>query len=547
MDLATIPAPEVDEAITLSRQQLGDEERSAFPQFTSSTYAGQWELFGPRLDEFLLNYAPVFQAVGMISGDVAMLPRDIYRRLGPKARELDTSHPAYRVVRLSPEVGYNAQRWFRRFMVQALIYSNAYAIIHRNGFGQVTDLELLESSRMDYERRAGRLQYRYQWSMGGWQWFEPRSILHLEDVSLHQDRSWVNIMQPLWQALLMLKTVKVGLAAEDYVMDFFDNGGRTGGILTLKAGTTKKTRDAVEEGFKNVYENREAFKTITLREDVAKFTPSQMTGSDAQLSDVRNMQVSDVARWYRLPPHKLGLPGSPSYNSIEEENEDYFRSTLQNWTTSIESECNFKLIQGGRRDGPIDHFVLHDTSPILRLSPKEQMAVAVMGAGGPVITVNEGRAPLGYNPVEGGDEILQPLNMAAGPEDTTPGTDKGTAPRRQLDPSEDLKAFREAVWPAIQAELETVKRQASKGLELLEFHHEIAKWEKNAENRIVKKTDAICRLAGFDARAIALEFIDSLSSSLAERTASMEDTEQAAVDVCGWHNQQYKELIGCEK
>lgn len=564
MDLATIPAPEVDAAITLSRQQLSDEERAASPQFTSSTYNGQWMGFGPKLDVLLLTYAPVFQAVGMISGDVAMMPRDIYQWLGPKEKQLDPDHPAYRPIRFSPETGYNAHRWWRRLMVQTLIYSNGYAKIHRDGMNNLRSLELLESSRMDYERRAGRLMYRYQWSQGGWSWFNQQDILHVEDVALHQDRSWVNVMRPLWQGLQMLKTVNIGLAAEDFIVDFFANGGRTGGILTLSAGATKKTRDTVEEGFRKVYESGEAFKTMTLREDVAKFIPSQMSGNDAQLVEGREFEVADVARWYRLPPHKLGLPGSPSYNSVGEENDAYLRSTLQNYTVAIEEEVNFKILMGGRNDGPITHRCLHDTRPILRLSPKDQMEVSVKGVGGPVLTQNEGRAPLGLNPVEGGDTVAVPLNMT-GLEDDTLGTDKGTSgrggipvPERIASQLEDAyeaavkadearqDALRDAIWPSLESELQIVQRQA-KGCSLLEFNDKVPQWEIAAQKRIVRKLGPLSKLTDIDGPAIADRFIESLCTSLAKVVCESENTEEAVRNVCGWHSEQYKERIQCEK
>src|SRR6185436_3427613 len=50
----------------------------------------------------------------------------------------------------------------------------------------------------------------------------------------------------------------------------------------------------------------------------------------------------------------------------------------------------------------------------LRGTPEEQMAIMATAAGGPVITVNEGRARLNLPPIPGGDLIFVPLNSVRG-------------------------------------------------------------------------------------------------------------------------------------
>ena len=63
----------------------------------TSTEAG--EAVSPKR---ALQYAPVWQAVNLISGDVAKLPFNVYRRrpdLGERGREIDESHPVQKLLR----------------------------------------------------------------------------------------------------------------------------------------------------------------------------------------------------------------------------------------------------------------------------------------------------------------------------------------------------------------------------------------------------------------------------------------------------------------
>ena len=59
-----------------------------------------------------LTIAPVFQAINLISGDVAKLPLDVYQRrddLGTNGRQKDENHPAQKLIRYRPnsEMGHS--------------------------------------------------------------------------------------------------------------------------------------------------------------------------------------------------------------------------------------------------------------------------------------------------------------------------------------------------------------------------------------------------------------------------------------------------------
>ena len=85
-----------------------------------------------------LTIASVFQAVNLISGDVAKLPLNVYRRrpdLGVKGREVDEVHPAQKLVKYRPNAEMSAFKFWRRLMTHALIWSNAYALIERDALG----------------------------------------------------------------------------------------------------------------------------------------------------------------------------------------------------------------------------------------------------------------------------------------------------------------------------------------------------------------------------------------------------------------------------
>src|SRR5690606_18096908 len=103
--------------------------------------------------------APVYQAVSAISGDIAKLPLGVYRRLENSGRELDRSHPAFPRIQLlgqaNPEL--SAFKFWRRMMVSALLWQNAWAWIERDAMGRPLGLYPLLPDRTGYIRVGGQL------------------------------------------------------------------------------------------------------------------------------------------------------------------------------------------------------------------------------------------------------------------------------------------------------------------------------------------------------------------------------------------------------
>jgi len=202
------------------------------------------------------------------------------------------------------------------------------------------------------------------------------------------------------------------LDSETYSRKFFENGANAGGILELPLGMTKKGADNLVEGFyKHHTSVQNAFKTVVLREG-AKFHKTQVNPSDAELNELRQQQIREVARWYNLPPHKLGDGTNASYNSLEQENKSYLDSTLSPWLTTITTQCESKLLVRRIQSRGTIYFQ-HDTRKLEQAEAESlSKTITTLVAGG-IINPDEGRAWLGLNarPDGEGDQYYYSNNM----------------------------------------------------------------------------------------------------------------------------------------
>jgi len=354
-----------------------------------------------------LTYAPFYRAVQLIAGDVAKLSRCIYKRrhdIGEGARERDRGHRLNYVLNVAVNEYTEAIKFWERFMADALIYRHAFARIMFDGSGAPAELYNLLPDRTTCRWIDGKLWYFTEVSdtphpIALFPW----EVLHIEGPMLTAGAA------PLFQ--IARNSIALGLAQEKFAAKFFKHGGRVGGVLELPAAMGKMARDTVEEGFRKSYEGAEnPFKTVILR-DNAKFHEAQQSPRESQMVEATESQTRQIAHWFNLPPSKLGLSDSVSYNSKAEDNQNYLDTTLQIWLTRIESACNFRLISERQSD---THFIEHNVSSLLRMNLTAQAAAFTKLVGARIMNPNECRAKLNMLPYEGGDEFVNPNTMKSG-------------------------------------------------------------------------------------------------------------------------------------
>jgi HK97 family phage portal protein len=396
--------------------------------------------------ERAMHLPAVWAALALISGDVAKLPFDMYRKHPDGDRELLDAHLTHRLVSRKPNREMNAFKFWSRMMVYRLLFNNAYAFIVRNGNGSPAELLPLLPDRTAPERKNGRLIYVTEVN-GDLKSFWPEQIFHLEGISVDnlQGADILKAARDAWG---------LALAQMKFTSKFFKNGGRTGGILELPSTMTKGSRDKVEEGFRKTYENNdEAFKTVILR-DNAKFHEAQMSPEEAQTIEARRESVRDVARFFVMSPSKLGEESGVSYKSKTEDNRDYYDTTLSHHTAGIRAEANDKLLTPEEQaDGC---YFDHDTSALLQMDFKSMCESLNTLRSAEIINANEARAILNMNRRQdpGGDEFKNPNTK----------TDKNGSPAKKGDQgNEELaQAHRQLLAAALDRMMSSVSRRARK-------------------------------------------------------------------------------------
>ena len=385
--------------------------------------------------QMLLKVAALWQGVSMISGDVAKIPLEIYRRAqGNDDRQVENKHPAYRIVRRRPNRKQSAYQMRRQLILHALIWGNAYAIIERNGAGEVIGLLPLLPDRTCCQESYSNDPYArtiYQSEIDGrMEYFDEHDIYHLQGISFDGKEG-------LELFLYARDTIGKILARENFSSKFFKHGGRVGGTLQLKNVKDKQARDRKESEFRKLYEDPDAaFKTVVLR-DWAQFHAAQASFADTQMVEIEQNDVRTVARLLNMPPHKLGAQGTTSYSSLEQENQAYYDNCLSHWLTEIESESHLKLFsEPEQRDNEL--YFEHTVGALLWADSKTVSAIATNGVRGGWLRPNEARKWFNLPRDPDGDNLYIPSGMVVPGEDPDDGDpEDDPAAGLDIDPEDD--------------------------------------------------------------------------------------------------------------
>lgn len=130
---------------------------------------------------------------------------------------------------------------------------------------------------------------------------------------------------------------------------------------------------------------------------------------DLQFLESRKFQVTEIARWFRVPPHKLGDLERATFTNIEHQSLEFVTDTLVPWISRLETEAQIKLIGRNNRAGRL--YTKINVAGLLRGDIKSRYEAYGTGRDKGWLSANDIRELEDMNPVPGGDEYLVQSQM----------------------------------------------------------------------------------------------------------------------------------------
>lgn len=380
--------------------------------------------------ETVFKVNAIFSAISLISDTIATLPVDCYiRRDG--ARYAFRPRPAWIT---KPDVDTTKEAFYGATIVSMLLDGNAFIRKFYSG-GSLVNMVVLNPMKVDIVRNGlGRVMYRYEGETG---LLSADDIIHIPDVVKPGDLRGVSRVEALKE------NFGLAIALESYAARFFGQGVSAAGHIEFPGNLSPEQARDLADGFSQRHGGFRKAHRVGVLSAGAKFVRDQIENDKAQFIDSRRMAVEDVARAFNIPPHLLGLPGTNTYASVEQNNIAFVTHTLRPIVQKLESAFSplLALEPGGQ-----NAFIKFSLDGLLRGDANSRFSAYSTGINAGYLSVNDIRRLEDLPPVEGGDIVRVPLaNVNIDAADLVAEDKRVTMANKLImvgfDPNEVLSAF----------------------------------------------------------------------------------------------------------
>lgn len=351
--------------------------------------------------ETALKISTVYACVGLISETIASLPLVVYRYLANEdGRERARNHPLYTLLHDQANESQTAFEFIQMMQAHALLRGSGYARIVPGARGFADQLVPLHPDVVEKESLGGS-KFRYQVTDE-----KGRKPVNAEDIFEVGGLS-LDGLNTLSVVSYARDSFGMTMAAEQFGGRFFRNNSRPGGVLkspkTLTPAAAARVKASWEAAHTQVNQHR-----VAVLEEGLEWQQIGISPEEAQFLQTREFQAEDVCRWFRVPPHMVGLTSkATSWGSgIEEMTIGFLTYTLRPWLTRWKQAIRRDLILA--TDTYFADFVV---SELLRGDTSKRFNAYAIGRQWGWLSVNDIRRLENMNPVENGDIYLQPMNM----------------------------------------------------------------------------------------------------------------------------------------
>ena len=404
--------------------------RAAFSPSYQVTIAPAQQVMVAGMDTAdLYRTQPNLRAVvGFLADNAASVPWKVYDRVADGDRVRVTDSPAALLL-ARPNEHTTAYEWRRALFADMYLYDFYLSIVIP-----------------DADARSGWSMWRVapEWLdgyVGGNLWVPEAFVLATpggKRVEVPRERClWIHGYDPSdpmrqtspVEALRDLMGEQV--ESSHFRRQMWQRGGRFNAYVTRPKDVEKWTQDAFDR-FKQSWNESWAGRNgsdsgaMPILEDGMEIRQVQFNAKEAEWSEAKRLGREDVAGVYHVNPALIWPGSGQTYASAKDNARALYNDTLAPKLMEATDKVNAALLPMVGEDER--HYVEYDLAVKLQGSFEEQASVLQSAVGGPFMLRNEARSRFNLPAVEGGDELIVPLNVVTGglasPNDTDPTVDR---------------------------------------------------------------------------------------------------------------------------
>lgn len=345
-----------------------------------------------------LNYG-----ISLISETIASLPVYLYKRDkdGGRSRVDDYRNKLLNLENSDYSTAYNMKR---NLVSDYLYHGNGYLDIYRDNDYKIKslihipykDIQIRKSDR--FNKREVTYTYDY-WGMSNIPSF---GVVNLARNTKDGELEGQGVLK---EGSLILGN---SYGFESFTETTIKSGFNVKGVVEKDGILTKPAKESLMAMLKKFFSgSRNAGKVLVL-DDGMKFKPISMSPADLELLQQKEFAIKDIARLLKIQPSLLGIAnGGMTYSNEKDNQLQFLKYTIEPLLTIIEQTFNKYLLTEDEKSRGF--FFEFNTQNMLRTSPADEIKMYVDAVKGTILTSDEARQRLNWEPL-GLDKLIIPLS-----------------------------------------------------------------------------------------------------------------------------------------
>jgi HK97 family phage portal protein len=338
--------------------------------------------------------------VDVIARNVGQLDLRLYEEVSDSERQPKPEHPAALSLRY-PNETTPSDKLIRSLFKDFLLFDNAYALLTEAPGNQLMFNRL--PAHMVEVRGRSMFQaegYRFRLRDGTWIDFAPEQVLHWAGENPSDPRMGISRLDTL-------RSVIAEDAALQAAIVELANSGLTEPVWAFRPLEAPLMSNEAEQGLAEDLTNRihARNRKVIVTQEGTDLRSFGVNPRDAQMLEIRRAAIEKVASVYGVPLGMVGLA-----DNLEQAQSQFYADTLPPYCEEFTKMLNHRILvrvynwTDGCFEFNLDEKHMGD----------DRLAALVSATGRPVMLTDEARARLNLPPVDGGDELVTPMNVIVG-------------------------------------------------------------------------------------------------------------------------------------
>jgi len=347
-----------------------------------------------------LEVTAVLGCVRVISEDVAQVPLKLFRKRADGGSDEEREHPLADLLDVGPNDWQTGFDFVENAVIQAALGGNFYSFKNKVR-GTIKELIPFPPGAVAERWEDFVPTYSCLTTSGAHKDFPAEAIWHLRGPSIDTKTGMAAVR-------MAREAIGLAMAMEEAHAKLHANGAQTSGMYSIETKLDDQQYKKLSAWISAQIAGENRFKPFVL-DNGAKWTPTSMTGVDAQHLETRRHQIEEICRSFRVMPIMIGhADKAATYASAEQMFLAHVKYTLQPWFRRIEKSIDKHLLT--REDRAKGIYAKFLPNALMRGAARDRAEFYYKMWSMGTLNPNEIRAMEEQNPYTGGDTYRVQLN-----------------------------------------------------------------------------------------------------------------------------------------